>query len=116
LAKDEKTRIKKAEETTSSTETYDYEDLTFVEEFINDHGWRDVVETFKRSWAAWYVAEHTLKHDPGIFGAQSFGLIALSWMLEIVKLSRFVKDRMPNPHARCTTPPVSILDDEADKV
>ncbi|KAJ8589866.1 RdRP-domain-containing protein [Rhizopogon salebrosus TDB-379] len=116
LAKDERARIKKAEETTWRTKTYDYEDLTFLEEFINDHGRRHVVETFKRSWAAWYVAEHTLMHDPGIFGAQSFGLIALSGMLEIMKFARFVMDRMSNPDARCTTPPVSILDDEADKV
>lgn len=45
-------------------------------------------ETFKRSFEAWYVAERALMEDPRMFGAQSFSLIALGMMLEIVKASR----------------------------
>lgn len=76
---------------TSETETYydeedDYEDWTFREEF-DDTEQLSMGETFKRSWAAWRVAEDTLKEEPRMFGAQSFGLIALGRMLEIVKAS-----------------------------
>jgi RNA-dependent RNA polymerase len=49
-----------------------------------------MAETFKRSWAAWCVAEVILKEDSSKFGAQSFGLIALGRMLEIVKASRLM--------------------------
>lgn len=49
-----------------------------------------MAETFKRCWAAWRVAEDNLKEEPGMFGAQSFGLIALGMMLEIVKTSRLM--------------------------
>lgn len=73
------------------TETYDeeedeYDDWTFREEF-DDTEQRSMAETFKRSWAAWCVAEDTLQEEPRMFGAQSFGLIALGRMLEIVKAS-----------------------------
>ncbi|KAG1777367.1 RdRP-domain-containing protein [Suillus placidus] len=76
---------------TSETETYydeedDYDDWTFREEF-DDTEQRSMKETFKRSWAAWCVAEDTLQEEPRMFGAQSFGLIALGRMLEIVKAS-----------------------------
>lgn len=78
---------------TSETETYydydeedDYDDWTFREEF-DDTEQRSMAETFKRSWAAWCVAEDTLKEQPRMFGAQSFGLIALGKMLEVVKAS-----------------------------
>ncbi|EGO19462.1 hypothetical protein SERLADRAFT_478899 [Serpula lacrymans var. lacrymans S7.9] len=42
-------------------------------------------ESFRRAWAAWQVAEEALNEDPGIFGPQSFGLIALTRMLDIIK-------------------------------
>lgn len=78
---------------TSETETYydydeeeDYDDWTFREEF-DDTEQRSMAETFKRSWAAWCVAEDTLEEQPRMFGAQSFGLIALGKMLEVVKAS-----------------------------
>ncbi|KAG1865515.1 RdRP-domain-containing protein [Suillus subalutaceus] len=76
---------------TTETETYDeeeedYDDWTFREEF-DDTEQRSMGETFKRSWAAWCVAEDTLEKEPRMFGAQSFGLIALGKMLEIVKAS-----------------------------
>ncbi|KAG2109648.1 RdRP-domain-containing protein [Suillus discolor] len=64
----------------------DYDDWTFREEF-DDTEQRSMAETFKRSWAAWCVAEDTLKEESRMFGAQSFGLIALGRMLEIVKES-----------------------------
>ncbi|KAG1757987.1 RdRP-domain-containing protein [Suillus lakei] len=64
----------------------DYDDWTFREEF-DDTEQRSMGETFKRSWAAWCVAEDTLQEQPRMFGAQSFGLIALGKMLEIVKAS-----------------------------
>ncbi|KAG2049848.1 RdRP-domain-containing protein [Suillus hirtellus] len=69
-----------------SDEEDDYDDWTFREEF-DDTEQRSMAETFKRSWAAWCVAEDTLKEEPRMFGAQSFGLIALGRMLEIVKES-----------------------------
>ncbi|KAG0699740.1 RdRP-domain-containing protein [Suillus ampliporus] len=73
------------------TETYyeeddDYDDWTFREEF-DDTEQRSMGETFKRSWAAWCVAEDALEEESRMFGAQSFGLIALGRMLEIVKAS-----------------------------
>ena len=46
------------------------------------------VEVFKRAWAAWSVAEETLLDDRTSFGAQSFGLIALGVLLDIVKDAR----------------------------
>ncbi|KAG2139006.1 RdRP-domain-containing protein [Suillus clintonianus] len=67
-------------------EEEDYEDWTFHEESEQ----REMAETFKRSWAAWCVAEDTLKEEPSKFGVQSFGLIALGRMLEIVKASRLM--------------------------
>ncbi|KAG1736860.1 RdRP-domain-containing protein [Suillus paluster] len=76
----------------SETEAYveeDYEDWAFREE-LDDAGQRRMAETFKRSWAAWRVAEDTLEEDPSMFGAQSFGLIALGRMLNVVKASRLM--------------------------
>ncbi|KAG1889021.1 RNA dependent RNA polymerase-domain-containing protein [Suillus fuscotomentosus] len=64
----------------------DYDNWTFREEF-DDTEQRSMAETFKCSWAAWCVAEDTLKEESRMFGAQSFGLIALGRMLEIVKES-----------------------------
>jgi RNA-dependent RNA polymerase len=61
----------------------DYED----EEIQMDRARR--YEVFKRAWAAWNVAEEALQEalqdDADAFGAQSFGLIALGVLLEVVK-------------------------------
>jgi RNA-dependent RNA polymerase len=45
-------------------------------------------EVFERAWAAWNVAEESLLDDRNTFGAQSFGLIALGVLLEVVKDAR----------------------------
>jgi len=74
---------------TYDEEDEDYEDWTFREEF-DDTEQRRMPETFKRSWAAWCVAEDALVGYPSMFGAQSFGLIALGKLLEIVKASLFM--------------------------
>ena len=42
-------------------------------------------EVFSRAWAAWKVAEDTLTYDPSAFGPQSFGLIALGLLLDLIK-------------------------------
>jgi RNA-dependent RNA polymerase len=42
-------------------------------------------EVFSRAWAAWRVAEDTLTRDPSAFGPQSFGLIALGLLLNVIK-------------------------------
>ena len=42
-------------------------------------------EVFTRAWAAWKVAEDTLIDEPSAFGPQSFGLIALGLLLEVIK-------------------------------
>ncbi|KDQ54925.1 hypothetical protein JAAARDRAFT_693519 [Jaapia argillacea MUCL 33604] len=44
--------------------------------------------SFTRAYAAWLVSEEILESDPGAFGPQSFGLIALGVLLEMVKQSR----------------------------
>ena len=42
-------------------------------------------EVFSRAWAAWKVAEDTLMDNPLAFGPQSFGLIALGLLLDVIK-------------------------------
>ena len=42
-------------------------------------------EVFSRAWAAWKVAEDTQTKDPSAFGPQSFGLIALGLLLDVIK-------------------------------
>lgn len=42
-------------------------------------------EVFSRAWAAWKVAEDMQTDDPSAFGPQSFGLIALGLLLEVIK-------------------------------
>jgi RNA-dependent RNA polymerase len=42
-------------------------------------------EVFSRAWAAWRVAEDTLIYDQSAFGPQSFGLIALGLLLDVIK-------------------------------
>lgn len=49
---------------------------------------RQIGETFKRAWAAWCAAETALREEPASYGPQSFGLIALGRMLELVKAAR----------------------------
>ena len=42
-------------------------------------------EVFTRAWAAWKVSEDTLFDEPSAFGPQSFGLIALGMLLDVIK-------------------------------
>ena len=42
-------------------------------------------EVFSRAWAAWSVAEDTLADDPFVFGPQSFGLLAMGLLLDVIK-------------------------------
>ena len=42
-------------------------------------------EVFSRAWAAWKVAEDKLTDDVSAFGPQSFGLIALGLLLDVIK-------------------------------
>lgn len=49
---------------------------------------RQLAETFKRAWAAWCAAETLLREEPASYGPQSFGLIALGRMLELIKAAR----------------------------
>ncbi|KAG1819741.1 RdRP-domain-containing protein [Suillus subaureus] len=74
---------------TETDEEEDYEDMTFHEQ-CEESEQRVMAETFKRCWAAWCVAEDNLMENPSMFGAQSFGLIALGMILEIVKTSRLM--------------------------
>ncbi|KAG8220149.1 RNA dependent RNA polymerase-domain-containing protein [Butyriboletus roseoflavus] len=47
-----------------------------------------IAETFKRAWAAWCAAESMLREEPASYGPQSFGLIALGRMLELIRAMR----------------------------
>ncbi|KIK99941.1 hypothetical protein PAXRUDRAFT_30186 [Paxillus rubicundulus Ve08.2h10] len=49
---------------------------------------RLIAESFQRAWAAWCVAEEELKNEPQSYGSQSFGLIALGRMLELIKAAK----------------------------
>ena len=42
-------------------------------------------EVFSRAWAAWRVSEDILVEDPSAFGPQSFGLIALGLLFDVIK-------------------------------
>ena len=42
-------------------------------------------KVFSRAWAAWEVAEDKLTDNPSAFGPQSFGLIALGLLLDVIK-------------------------------
>ena len=59
---------------------------------IDDHDDELVFETraevFSRAWAAWNLAEEILIDDPSAFGPQSFGLIALDLLLDLIKDAR----------------------------
>ena len=54
-------------------------------------------EVFSRAWAAWRVAEDTLTRDPSAFGPQSFGLIALGLLLNVIKDVTIVPKRPMKP-------------------
>ncbi|KIJ68828.1 hypothetical protein HYDPIDRAFT_107077 [Hydnomerulius pinastri MD-312] len=68
------------------------------DEFSDDGEWEDeddfyresrlIAETFNRAWAAWCVAEEALQEYPASYGPQSFGLIALGQMLELIKAAK----------------------------
>lgn len=49
---------------------------------------RHIAEMFKRAWAAWCAAESALREEPASYGPQSFGLIALGRMLELMRAAR----------------------------
>jgi RNA-dependent RNA polymerase len=51
---------------------------------------RQLAETFKRAWAGWCAAETALRDEPASYGPQSFGLIALGRILELVKAARLL--------------------------
>ncbi|KAF9229726.1 RdRP-domain-containing protein [Gyrodon lividus] len=69
------------------------------DDFSDDGEWYDdeddyyresrlIAETFKRTWAAWCAAEEMLQVEPASYGAQSFGLIALGKMLELINAAK----------------------------
>ena len=65
-----------------SSEIYEDEDGELdVDELV----FETRAEVFTRAWAAWRVAEDTLTDDPSAFGPQSFGLIALGLLLDVIK-------------------------------
>ena len=72
------------EETQSDDEDYDSDDDEM------DQARKAAV--FERAWAAWLVSEEALIDYSKAFGPQSFGLIALGVLLEVVKDAR--DDRM----------------------
>jgi RNA-dependent RNA polymerase len=49
---------------------------------------RLIAESFRRAWAAWRAAEEELQKEPQSYGSQSFGLIALGRMLELIKAAK----------------------------
>ena len=59
----------------------DGEDEIYEDELIFEKR----AEVFSRAWAAWNVAEDTLAYDRSAFGPQSFGLIAMGLLLNVVK-------------------------------
>lgn len=56
----------------------DFEDDDNLETF-------ELGEIAQRAWAAWLVSEDTLLENPSEFGPQSFGLLALGIILEVIK-------------------------------
>jgi RNA-dependent RNA polymerase len=59
----------------------DEEDEIYEDELIFEKR----AEVFSRAWAAWNVAEDALVDDPFAFGPQSFGLLAMGLLLDVVK-------------------------------
>ena len=57
-------------------------------------------EVFSRAWAAWKVAEDTLTRDRSAFGPQSFGLIALGLLLDVIKDATIFPKRPIKPLPR----------------
>lgn len=69
------------------------------QEYLDEEDWydeeddyyretRQIAETFRRAWAGWCAAESALRKEPASYGPQSFGLIALGRMLELIKAAR----------------------------
>ncbi|KAI6045196.1 RdRP-domain-containing protein [Pisolithus marmoratus] len=68
----------------------DLDDYEYEEEDEDDfyQEIRVISDHFRRAWAAWYVAEEALREYPASYGPQSFGLIALGRMLELIKAAK----------------------------
>ena len=64
-------------------QTYEDEEGDHIDddEFVSETR----AEVFTRAWAAWKVSEDTLFDEPSAFGPQSFGLIALGMLLDVIK-------------------------------
>jgi len=80
---------------TAGHEEQDEEDLTDDWDWEDDEDdyyreTRQIAEAFKRAWAAWCAAETALGVEPASYGPQSFGLIALGRMLELIKAARLL--------------------------
>jgi len=68
------------------TEDWEYEEDE--DDFYRES--RHIAEMFKRAWAGWCAAESALMDEPGSYGPQSFGLISLGRMLELIKAARLL--------------------------
>ncbi|KIO07453.1 hypothetical protein M404DRAFT_998166 [Pisolithus tinctorius Marx 270] len=69
-------------------------DEYYYEEEDEDDFYREVrviANHFRRACAAWYVAEEALHEYPASYGPQSFGFIALGWMLELIKAAKYLQ-------------------------
>ena len=62
-------------------ECEDEEDEVYEEELLYEKR----AEIFSRAWAAWRVAEEILVDEPFAFGPQSFGLLAMGLLLNVIK-------------------------------
>ncbi|KAI6045194.1 RdRP-domain-containing protein [Pisolithus marmoratus] len=80
-------RAREAHELDDEEDLDDYE----YEEEDEDDFYREIrviSNHFHRACAAWYVAEEALCEYPTSYGPQSFGLIALGRMLELIKAAK----------------------------
>ncbi|KAF8446342.1 RNA dependent RNA polymerase-domain-containing protein [Boletus edulis BED1] len=85
-------RAVRAEMRAGSTTTHEDDEQEYTDDFDWDEDEDDyykesrhIAETFKRAWAGWCAAETVLRVEPASYGTQSFGLIALGRMLELIK-------------------------------
>ena len=82
-------------EDSDNSETYEDEDSDEEGEIDDDElVFESRAEVFTRAWAAWKVAEDTLIKEPSAFGPQSFGLIALSLLLDVIKHAKADSDAL----------------------
>jgi len=88
--------VREADPESADYDEWDSDDSEYDEDLDR----RVQIETLKRAWAAWNVAEEALKEDPEVFGPSSFGIIAMGTMLEIIKKVRTKYD--PKPDEDCT--------------